>query len=269
MPTLDGKIRGEDQIVCINRGKNILIFTSDPGNVFNVISNPTQGHISITNKPGEESNLAGIYISVRPVSTKFPGADHDDPVLLPVFGAQRREQVIGNVPGDVVHAFRGRMGPHDGRLAVVHRLRRRRVRGVRQVDEHAQPVHLVDQTVSQRAQSPVQRCFGLHESGRVRKGVVAHVRQRQVSDAQRVELPQSGDGIAETVAAAQTEKKGETTVVFSLWENRTHIPFDAQKAGDSAALKSVSDVGRAGCKVEGLVVPASLGSDTGIHPHVE
>lgn len=73
---------------------------------------------------------------------------HDDRIHLSLSFPNQLQHLIRHIPGYIMHLPRARMTPHHRRLGVLERLRRRRVGGVREIDEDAEAVHFVDEGVS-------------------------------------------------------------------------------------------------------------------------
>ena len=70
--------------------------------------------------------------------------DHDNRVGLVRTGANHLEDVIGHVASNVVNCTRRRVGPDDGCLADLECLTCGVIRGVAEVNQHADAVHFLD-----------------------------------------------------------------------------------------------------------------------------
>ena len=128
---------------------------------------------------------------------------------------QHLQNPIGHVARHVGHGARRRMREHDGRGRHAQRVFHR-VRGdVRQIDEHAEPVHLADHFFPERREST--------RGGRVGRGVsprgVARVRQRHVAGTGAVEHPQRPERVVDGVAALHADQRSDP----ALLERPLHV----------------------------------------------
>ena len=117
-------------------------------------------------------------------------------------GLDAGEDGVGHVARHVVQRPRGGMREDDGRLRdaqrVVHRLRR----DVRQVDQHAQPVHLTHDFLAEAREPAV----GGGAGGAVRPVQGHVVRERHVAHAQVVVRAQRAQRVLDGVAALDPER---------------------------------------------------------------
>ena len=127
---------------------------------------------------------------------------HDHGVGLTLSEANKLEDVVWHVPGDVVNRTGGRVAPDDRGLRVLDSLPRGIVGRMAQVDKHADAVHLVNKPVSEFAKSSVVRCWAFEDTTGVCERVVAGVREGDVAHAEVVVRPQHLNGVSELMAPA-------------------------------------------------------------------
>ncbi len=118
---------------------------------------------------------------------------------------QALEHVVGHVAGVVAQGAGRGVGEHRRRLRDVEGVAHRVCRDVREVDEHAQPVHLPDHLVPERGQAAELGLVG----GRVRPRHVVVVGQREVADAEGVEHPQRPERGVDAVPALGAQQRGD------------------------------------------------------------
>ena len=131
--------------------------------------------------------------------------DHDHAAVF----RQPAQHVVRHVARVVRHRPGGGMGEDDRRLGhvecVVHASRR----DVRDVDQHAQPVHLAHHFLPERGESSE---FGELAAG-VRPGEVGAVRESHVPDPERVKGPQGAERVLDRVASLHAEHRGDLAAV--------------------------------------------------------
>ncbi|OUE30419.1 hypothetical protein BFL35_10190 [Clavibacter michiganensis] len=122
-----------------------------------------------------------------------------------VVRGQRLEHVVGHVARHVALRPRARVAEQHGPAGDPQRVAHHVGRYVREVDDHADPLHLGDHALARGAQ-PVQH-------GRVGRGVgprhVRVVRERHVPDAERAHRPERAERAADRVAALHAEERGD------------------------------------------------------------
>ena len=122
---------------------------------------------------------------------------------------------------------RARVREDDRRLREVEDLAHHVRRDVRDVDQHAEPVHLAHHLAPERRQPAVRRGVGR----RVGPVVVLAVSERHVADAERIVGAQRAEAVLERLAVLHAEERG-----------------------DLALLPGALDVGGAGGEEEGVRV---------------
>jgi small ligand-binding sensory domain FIST len=127
--------------------------------------------------------------------------DHADAAVP----GQPGQHLVGHIPRVVAdRAGAGMREDHRGRgdvQGVAHRGRR----GVRQVDQHADPLHLADHVAAEVGQPAGRRLVG----GRVGPADVRVVGERHIPHAQRVQHPQRAERARDRVAALGAEQRGD------------------------------------------------------------
>jgi hypothetical protein len=190
-----------------------------------------------------------IYTRVsRALGLLCSGCSHHDHAVTARILADHAEEVVRRVARDVVERADGAVAPDDGRARERNGLLGGLVRDVRDVDQHAEAVHLDDERAAERAEqtmlagatrgtlgagTPQAAVHGLdllEDAGAVREGVVARVRERHVAGAERVELAEDAERVADLVRA-----------------------LDADQARDAAGGDGELRLGAAGHEGEGLV----------------
>lgn len=81
------------------------------------------------------------------------------------------------------------------------------VGGVTEVHEHADTVHLVNERESELAEAAPARLDPREEAARVREGVVAGVRQREVTHTEVVVCPEHLDGVPKLMSTFDAEQR--------------------------------------------------------------
>ncbi len=118
---------------------------------------------------------------------------------------QRPEDVVGHVPRHVALRARARVAEQHGPAGDPQRVPHHVGRHVRQVDEHADPLHLGHHALARRAQPVVHGRVGR----RVGPGHVRVVRERHVPHAERAHRAERAEGSADRVAALHAEERGD------------------------------------------------------------
>jgi hypothetical protein len=118
-------------------------------------------------------------------------------------GGERAQHVVGNVADVIGHAASARVGKNHGRARHAEHIAHRVRADVRDVDEHAEAVHLPDQFLADLGQAVVL--------GPIRGGVgpldVVPVGQRHVAAAELVEDAQRRRGLLDHVAALDADQR--------------------------------------------------------------
>jgi hypothetical protein len=125
--------------------------------------------------------------------------NHHDPVTTLLF-TDELEDLIGNVPRDVVERPGRAVAPDDGSTAELDGLLSGRITDVADIDHDAEAVHLADKGAAKLGQTTVRRLDGLHDTGGVGEGVVARVSEGHVANTESCVLTQHGKGIAQLMS---------------------------------------------------------------------
>ena len=130
--------------------------------------------------------------------------DHDHAAVL----GERPEHVVGHVAGVPVERPGGRVAEDDGHGRDREGVGERGVAHVREVDEHAEPVHLADELAARLVQPAPARGVGRG----VGPGVRVRVRERDVADAPPGDRAQDVGVGLERVAALEPEEHGDAAL---------------------------------------------------------
>ncbi len=123
----------------------------------------------------------------------------------PPLPASRASTSSGTLRGLSQTARRGRVREDHRRLGHVQRIMHRGNRDMRQVDQHADPLHLADHVPAEPAQPAGLRLVG----SRIGPADVGVVGQGHVPHAERVEHPQHAERPGDRVAALGAEQRGD------------------------------------------------------------
>lgn len=154
--------------------------------------------------------------------------DHDDAAV----GPEAPQHVVGHVPPVRLDAVGARVREDDRRAGNGQDVAHRVGRDVRQVDHHAEPVHLADEVAAEGREARIfvacrrRRAVERRRPGRA-KGVVAVVRERDIARAEVEQLAQRAQRVACLMPA-----------------------FDPDHAGDLSRLVGGSDAARVGAELE-------------------
>ena len=113
------------------------------------------------------------------------------------------KHVVGHVPGVIGDRPGRRVREDDGSRRRFQRVAHDFGSDVGQVDEHAEPVHLVHDLAAERRESAVQR----RVAGGIRPGERLGVGQRQVARARTVELPQHRERVGDGVPTLDADER--------------------------------------------------------------
>ena len=137
--------------------------------------------------------------------------DHDHTSIL----LQPREHVIRRIAVVLRQRVTGTVAEYDRRPGHVENLAHASVRGVRQIDHHAESIHLMDSSFPKLRQPAVSSSC---RDGRRSRGVriVAVVRDGDVPHTQVIELPYHSDRRARLMQSLGTEHGGDFACLESL-----------------------------------------------------
>ena len=156
--------------------------------------------------PGVQAAAHGLGLEARQPrgALRRDEAGHERHHADPAVAGQPGQHVVGYIAravGDRLGA--GVREDHRG-LGHIQRIVHRGNRNMRQVYQHAEPLHLADHVPPELGQPAGLRLVG----GRVGPAGVGVVGQRQVPDAERVEHPQHAERTGDGVAAFGAEQRG-------------------------------------------------------------
>ncbi len=134
--------------------------------------------------------------------------DADHPALL----GQGLEHLVAEVAVMGRKRPAGRMRGHDRRLRVFQHVPERRIRGVRDVDDHAEPVHLGHDLPAELGQAAVDRLRIARRVGPIGRRPVG---QGHEPHARPVELAQHGQVVLDGVAALDADDDRRLALVVS------------------------------------------------------
>ena len=130
-------------------------------------------------------------------------------LTTPPFFAMPGEDVVGDVARVIGQGARARVREDDRRLRDVEHLAHHVRRDVRDVDQHAEPVHLAHHLAPERRQPAVRRGVGR----RIGPVVVLAMRERHVADAERVVGAQRAEAVLERLAVLHAEERGDLALL--------------------------------------------------------
>ena len=147
----------------------------------------------------------------------------------PPLPASAAEHVVGDVARVVADGARRAVAEDHGRGRHVERVAHHVGGDVREVDEHADPVHLADHVAAEVGEPAEHRLVG----GGVGPGHVLVVGQRHVAHAERVHHPQRAERGVDRVAALHADQRRDPAAGAWRRRPRSAVRHSARSSGNA------------------------------------